>query len=54
MNVEFQGLIKTETWDLVPYNEDMNVVTNKWVFRVKYKADGSVDRFKAHLVAKGF
>ena len=54
MNAEFQALIKNETWDLVPYSEDMNIVTNKWVFKVKYKADGLVDRFKARLVAKGF
>ena len=45
MNVEFQALLKNQTWDLVPYQEDMNHVA---------KADGSVDRFKARLVAKGF
>ena len=54
INAEFQALLKNHTWDLVPYQEDMNIVTNKWVFRVKYKVDGSVDRYKARLVAKGF
>ena len=54
MNSMFQAFLKNDTWDLVPYLEDINFVTNKWVFRVKYKADGSVDRFKAWLVAKGF
>ena len=54
MEAEFQALIRNDTWELVPYTDDMNVVTNKWVFRVKYNADGSVDRFKARLVAKGF
>jgi hypothetical protein len=32
----------------------VNVVGAKWVFRLKRKADGSIERYKAHLVAKGF
>ena len=29
MNSEFQALIKNDTWDLVPYTANMNVITNK-------------------------
>ena len=54
MEAEFQALMKNDTWDLVPYTKDMNVMTNKWVFRVKYKSDGTGHRFKACLVAKRF
>lgn len=31
-----------------------NPIASKWVFRIKYKPDGSVDRYKARLVAKSF
>ena len=29
-------------------------MTCKWVFTVKYKSNGTVERYKTHLVAKGF
>ncbi|KAL5834535.1 hypothetical protein ACOSQ4_014032 [Xanthoceras sorbifolium] len=32
----------------------MNVVGCKWIFRIKYRADGTVERYKARVVAKGF
>ena len=35
-------------------NYGRKFVNSKWVFKVKYKEDGSVDRFKAHVVAIGF
>ena len=40
------------TW--VPNTDVPRVVQCKWVFRTKFKADGSLDKYKARLVAKGF
>lgn len=54
MESEYKALMQNNTWTLVPYSSDMHVVQNKWVFRTKYKADGSLDKFKTRLVAKGF
>lgn len=54
MEAEIQALKQTGTWQLVPSHPSQNVVGCKWVFRVKYKPDGSLDRYKACLVAKGF
>lgn len=54
MEAEYNALIKNDTWALVPYKPDMNLVQNKWIFKIKLKVDGSLDRFKARLVAKGF
>ena len=51
---EYTTLLKNHTWTLIPYSEGMNVVDNKWVFKVKHNSDGSVQRYKARFVAKGF
>ena len=54
MSNELIALMKHGTWDLVLPPSYCNPVGCKWIFRVKWKADGSVDRFKARLVAKGY
>jgi hypothetical protein len=54
MNVEFDALLKNETWHLIPPRPGLNIIDSKWVFRLKHKADGSIDRYKAQLVVKGF
>ena len=51
---EYKSLIDNHTWDLVPLPEDKNVIGSKWVFKVKRKADGTVQRFKGRLVAQGY
>jgi hypothetical protein len=54
MQVDFNALLQNHTWSLVPPMTIKNVVSCKWVFKLKRKADGSVERHKARLVAKGF
>jgi hypothetical protein len=41
-------------WDLVPRPQGSNVVTDKWVFTHKFRADGTFDRYKACWVLQGF
>jgi hypothetical protein len=54
MNDKFQALFKNKTWHLIPPHPDLNVINCKWVFRLNHKPDGSIERHKTHLVAKGF
>lgn len=54
MQAEFDALIKNHTLDLVPLSPSQNLVGCKWVFKTKFKPNGSVDHPKARLVAKGF
>ena len=49
-----KALAKNETWKLVTSSSDKKMVGCKWVFTVKHNADGSVERLKTRLVAKGF
>ena len=48
------ALMRHGTWELVSSPKNCNPVGCKWIFRVKRKSDGLVDRFKARLVTKGF
>jgi hypothetical protein len=54
MQVEFNALLKNQTWSFVPPRSAKNIVGYKWVFKLKRKAHGSVEHHKARLVAKGF
>ena len=54
MNEEMEALQKNATWELVPLPKGMKPIGCRWVFMVKLKSDGSIDRYKALLVAKGY
>jgi hypothetical protein len=54
MDVEYGALIKNGTWHLVPPQKGRNLIDYKWLYKIKRKADGSMDRYKGRLVAKGF
>jgi hypothetical protein len=47
MEEEYAALLDNHTWDLVPCPAKANVVTVKWIFKHKFHADGSLDRYKA-------
>jgi histone deacetylase 1/2 len=54
MEIEFDALIKNGTWQLIPPRSGINIIDSKWVFKVKRHANGTIERYKACLVAKGF
>ncbi|XP_071678482.1 uncharacterized protein [Lolium perenne] len=54
MDEEFDALMKNKTWKLVPPRDGKNVIDCRWVYKIKRKSDGSIDRYKARLVANGF
>ena len=54
MAEEHQSIMKNEVWVIVPRPKEKSVVTSKWVYKIKHAADGSVDKYKARFVARGF
>jgi len=54
MKEELDALHKNHTWDLVDLPQGNSVVGCKWVYKIKTCSDGTVDRYKARLVASGF
>ncbi|CAH9141381.1 unnamed protein product [Cuscuta epithymum] len=53
MNSEFTALINNKTWELVPRPPNANVIRCMWLFKHKYRSDGSLERHKARLVVNG-
>ena len=51
---EYDSLIQNKTWDLVDVPADKNIIGCKWVFKVKRNGDGSINRYKAQFVVRGY
>ena len=45
---------RNETWEMINLPNGKNVVGLKWIFKTKYHANGSVQKHKTRLVAKGY
>lgn len=54
MDDKFTALKRQGTWSLVPPSPSQNLVGCKWVFKLKRNSYGSINRYKAMLVAIGF
>jgi hypothetical protein len=54
MTEEHQSIMKNEVWEIIPRPKEKLLVTSKWVYKIKHAADGSVDKYKARFIARGF
>jgi len=51
---EYDSIVKNSAWEIVPRLEGKSVVGSRWIYKVKQVADGSVEKYKARFVARGF
>lgn len=54
MSEEIKALEDNQTWNLTSLPPNKKAIGCKWVYKIKYKADGTIERYKARLVAKGY
>jgi hypothetical protein len=54
MMEEYNSIMKNDVWEVVPRPEGKSVVTSKWLYKLKHAADGSIEKYKARFVARGF
>jgi hypothetical protein len=53
VKAELGQLYHKGTWSLVDRPESAVPISNKWVFTRKYNKDGTIQKYKVRLVAKG-
>ena len=46
--------MKNDVWEVVPKPEGNNVVSSKWIYKIRHSADGSIEKYKGKFVASGF
>eukprot|EP00253_Pinus_taeda_P008489 PITA_08489 len=51
---EYSSIMTNDVWEVVPRPEDRSLVGSRWIYNIKYAADGSVWKYKARFVAKRF
>jgi hypothetical protein len=51
---EYESILKNDVWEEVRRPQGKSVVTSKWLYKIKHATDGSVEKFKARFVARGF
>jgi hypothetical protein len=54
MMEEYSSIMKNDVLEIVPRHEGKSVVSSRWLYKLKYDADGSIEKYKCCFVARGF
>ena len=51
---EYDSIMRNDVWEVVSRPKGKSVVTSRWIYKVKYVVDGSIEKHKARFMAGGF
>ena len=51
---EYSSIMKNDVWKVVPKPTTKLMVTSRWLYKIKHVVDGSIEKYKARFVARGF
>ena len=54
MMEEYHSIMKNDVWDIVLKPEGKSVVSSKWIYKINHVSNGSIEKYKAMFVARGF
>jgi hypothetical protein len=54
MTEEYQSIMKNEVWEIVPKPKNKDVVSSRWLFKIKHVVDGSIENIKKDLSLVAF
>ena len=54
MTKEYQSIMKNAVWEIVPKPKNKDVVSSRWLFKIKHVVDGSIEKYKENLSLVAF
>lgn len=54
MKLELQAMESNNTWSIIPLPSRKHSIGCWWIYKTKYRSDGTIERHKARLLAKGY
>lgn len=54
MDEEIRSIERNGTWELTDLPENKKAISLKWIFKTKHNFDGTIQKHKARLVARGY
>lgn len=54
MDEELNSILKNDTWELTKLPPGKKAIDYRWLYKIKFYVDGTVEHQKAHLVIRGF